>query len=93
MIHPGLEALKTWKPIEYVAGYRRVWLRSLIPQNAHHSWECGWEDADTEALELARHDSVLAEGREDDYTNTCGLLFDAGGDARLNGISFDKART
>jgi hypothetical protein len=22
MIHPGLEALKVWEPIEYAAGYR-----------------------------------------------------------------------
>jgi hypothetical protein len=64
MIHPGLEALKTWKPIEYVAGYRARLAAIPIPQDAHHSWQCGWEDADTEALELARHDSVLAEGRE-----------------------------
>jgi hypothetical protein len=64
MIHPALEALKTWKPIEYVAGYRARLAAIPIPQDAHHSWQCGWEDADTEALELARHDSVLAEGRE-----------------------------
>lgn len=30
-----------------------------------------WEDADTEMLELARHRKVLAEGREDDYLETC----------------------
>jgi hypothetical protein len=65
MINPGLEALKTWKPIEYVAGYRARLAAIPIPQDAHHSWQCGWEDADTEALELARHDSVLAEGREE----------------------------
>ena len=47
MIHPGLEALKTWKPIEYVAGYRARLAAIPIPQDAHHSWQCGWEDADT----------------------------------------------
>ena len=93
MIHPGLAALKVWEPIEYAAGYRTRLAAIPVPENAHHSWQCGWEDADTEALELARHKCVLAEGREDAYTNTWGLLSDAGGDARLNGISFDKART
>jgi hypothetical protein len=42
----------------------------------------GWEDADTEALELNRHKRVLADGRDDDCAETCGLLFDAAGDAR-----------
>jgi hypothetical protein len=93
MIHPGLEALKQWEPIEYAAGYRARLASIPVPEKAHHSWQCGWEDADTEALELARHKRALAEGREDDYADTWGLLFDAGGDARSNGISFDEART
>jgi hypothetical protein len=50
-------------------------------------------DADTEALELDRHKRVLADGREDDYAETWGLLFDAGGDARANGVPFDEVRT
>jgi hypothetical protein len=44
-------------------------------------------------LELARHRKALAEGKEDDYLETWGLLFDAGGDARFNGIPFDGERT
>ena len=32
-------------------------------------------------------------GREDDYSDTWGLLFDAGGDARVNGIAFTEERT
>jgi len=54
---------------------------------------CGWEDADTEVLELDRHKRVLADGGEDDYAETQGLLFDAGGDARANRVPFDKGRT
>ena len=55
--------------------------------------ELSWEDADTEMLELARHNHAIAEGREDDYSNTWSLLFDAGGDARVNGIPFAEERT
>jgi hypothetical protein len=78
MIHPGLAALEKWDTIEYAAGY---WARlAAIPDSeiAHHCWRCGWEDADTEALELDRHKRVLA---------------DAGGDARANSIPFDEGRT
>jgi hypothetical protein len=53
----------------------------------------GWEDADTEAFELDRHKRVLVDGREDDYAETWGLLFDAAGDARANGVPFDEGRT
>ena len=62
-------------------------------RDRHHCWRCGWEDADTEALELDRHKRVLADGGEDDYAETWGLLFDAGGDARANGVPFDEGRT
>jgi hypothetical protein len=51
------------------------------------------EDADTEALELDRHKRVLADGGEDAYAETWGLLFDAGGDARANRVPFDEGRT
>ena len=40
-----------------------------------------------------RHNRTIAEGREDDYSNTWSLLFDAGGDARVNGIPFAEERT
>jgi hypothetical protein len=68
MIHSGLEALKHWEPIEYAAGHRARLAAIPCPENAHHSWHCGSEDADTEAIELARHKRVLAEGRGDDYS-------------------------
>jgi hypothetical protein len=44
-------------------------------------------------LELARHNHAIAEGREDDHSDTWGLLCDAGGDARVNGIPFSEERT
>jgi hypothetical protein len=93
MIHPGLAGLKKWETTEYAAGYRAR--LSAIPDSdvAHHCWRVGWEDADTEMLESARHKRVLAEGTEDNYSETWGLLFDGGGDARMNGIPFDDDRT
>jgi hypothetical protein len=94
IIHPGLAALNGhWNKDEYAAGYRAR--LTAIPDfdGAHHCWRVGWEDADTETLELARHRKALAEGGDDDYPETWGLLFDAGGDARENGIPFDDERT
>jgi hypothetical protein len=35
MIHPGLEALKQWDPIEYAAGYRARLAAIPVPENAH----------------------------------------------------------
>jgi hypothetical protein len=92
MIHPGLAALEKWEPIEYPAGYRARLAAIPDSEIAHHCWRCGWEDADTEALELERHKRVLAEGREDDYAETWGLLFGAGGDARANRSLCDGQR-
>src|SRR3979411_3259747 len=93
MIHPGLAALEKWDTIEYAAGYRARLATIPDSEIAHHCWRCGWEDADTEALELERHKLVLADGGEDAYAETWGLLFDAGGDARANGVPFDEGRT
>src|ERR1700729_572332 len=93
MIYPGLIALEKWEPIEYASGYRARLAAIPDSEGAHHCWRCGWEDADTEALESDRNKRVLAEGGEDDYANTWGLLFDTGGDARANGIPFDVGRT
>ena len=55
MIHPGLEALKGhWDKEEYAAGYRARLTAIPDVEGAHHCWRVGWEDADTELLELAR---------------------------------------
>jgi hypothetical protein len=82
---------REWDTIEYAAGYRAR--LAAIPdfEIAHHCWRCGWEDADTEALELDRHKRVLADGGEDAYAETWGLLFDAGGDAWANGVPSMRA--
>jgi hypothetical protein len=70
MIHPELAALKSWEPIEYATGFRARLASIPVQEMAHHSRHCGWEDADTEALELARHKRVVAEGREPVYDQT-----------------------
>jgi hypothetical protein len=93
MMHPGLAALEKWDSAEYAAGYRARLTAIPNSEEAHHCWRSGWDDADTEMLESARHGRVIAEDREDDYPDTWGLLFDAGGDARVNGIPFDDERT
>jgi hypothetical protein len=94
VIHPGLEALKgQWDKAEYVAGYRARLTAIPNSEDAHHCWRVGWEDADTELLESERHNRAVEEGREDDYPDTWGVLFDAGSDARANGIPFDEKRT
>jgi hypothetical protein len=89
-IHPGLA---TWSGTDYAEGLRARFADIAMPDDATHSYRCGWEDADTELLESARHKRVLAEGREDDFGATWGVLFDAGGDARGHGIAFDETRT
>ena len=70
MIHPGLIALEKWEPVEYASGYRARLAGIPDSEEAHHCWRCGWEDADTEALESDRNKRALAEGGEDDYQNT-----------------------
>jgi hypothetical protein len=93
MIRTALAELDKWDSFEYAAGYRARLTAIPNSEEAHHCWRCGWDDADTEMLESARHKRILADGGEDDYPETWGLLFDAGGDARVNGISFDEERT
>jgi hypothetical protein len=94
MIHSGREALKGhWDKEEYAAGYRALFSSIADSEEAHHCWRVGWEDADTELLESGRHSRIVAEGREDEYADTRGLLFDPGGDARANGLPFDEERT
>ncbi len=89
-VHPGLA---TWNKAEYADGLRARFASIKMPEDASHSYRCGWEDADTEMLETERHRQALAEGKEDDFEATWGLLFDAGGDARVYGITFDESRT
>ncbi len=93
MIHPGLAALKHWDKEEYAAGYRARFSEIPDSEAAHHCWRCGWEDADTEALESARHKQASAEGREYRFEETWGNLFDSREEARANGVPFDEDRT
>ena len=93
MIHPELAELKTWERSEYAAGYGARLSAIPKPETAHYCWRVGWDDADTELLAAQRHKKVPAEGGEDDFATTWGVLFDAGGDARVNGIPFDRGRT
>ncbi|MGA3010501.1 MAG: hypothetical protein ABSD72_09590 [Terracidiphilus sp.] len=89
-IHPGLT---TWNGTDYAAGFRARLEEVSSAKNQPHSWQCGWEDAHRELLASDKHEQRLACGEYDDYGETWGLLFDAGGDARVNGIAFDERRT
>jgi hypothetical protein len=89
-IHPGL---KTWTRADYAKGLRARLAKIAMPDTAPHSYRCGWEDADIELRETARHKRVIEEGDEDDFGEAWGMLFDAGGDARTHGITFDAERT
>ena len=78
---------------EYAAGFRARLAEIPMAEDAHPSRFAGWEDADTELLEEARHRQWVAEGKEDGYLGTRRLLYDAGHTARENGLPFDDART
>ena len=93
MIHPGLAALKQWDREEYAAGYGARLSEIPDSETAHHCWRCGWENADTEAIESVRHKHTLAEVMEDHFEDTWGNLFDSGEEARANGVPFDEDRT
>ena len=93
MTHPGLASHRHWDREEYAAGYRARFSEIPRSETAHSCWRCGWEDADTEALESSRHKKALGEGREDHFEDTWGNLFDLGEEARANSIPFDEART
>lgn len=89
-----LEDFKQAKhPEEYAAGFRARLAEIPAADSAHPSWRAGWEDADTELLEEARHRRCLAEGREDSFLGTRRLLYDAGYAARENGVFFAECRT
>src|ERR1700723_595218 len=89
MIHPGLAALEKWDTIEYAAGYRARLAAILDSEIAHHCWRCGWEDADTAALELDRHNvSWPMAGKMITLRHgACSSM--PAGDARGNGVPFD----
>ena len=89
-IHPGLW---TWKGEEYAAGFEARLNEISAPESAPHAWLCGWEDADADLAESVRQRQTLAAGGKDDHSEVWGLLFDAGGDARVNGIAFAAGRT
>lgn len=89
-IHRGVT---TWNGADYAAGFRARLERVPSFKNQPHSWQCGWEDANLELLASDKHEQKLADGRSDDYDESWWLLFDAGGDARVNGIGFDERRT
>jgi hypothetical protein len=90
LIHPELT---TWNGADYAAGFHARLAEISASETVPHAWQCGWEDADTDLQESARHRRVLAQGGTDDYEESWWTLFDAGGDARVNGIEFDESRT
>jgi hypothetical protein len=89
-IHPGVA---TWSSVDYAAGFRARFRDISSAKNLSHSWQCGWEDANLELVVTTHHEQKIADGESDDYGESWGLLFDAGGDARVNGIAFDERRT
>ena len=93
MFHPALAKEELWVPEEYAAGFRARLAEIANSEAAHACWRCGWDDADTELLESARHRSAVEQGREDTYFGTRRLLFDVGQSARENGVLFAEART
>ena len=93
MFNSALVKQELWLPNEYAAGFRARLAAIARREDAHACWCCGWDDADTELLESARHRRAMEEGREDSYAGTRRLLYDAGHSARENGIPFDEVRT
>ena len=88
-VHPGLT---TWNEADYAAGFHARLEEVPSSENQSHSWQCGWEDANLELL-ASDHEQKLASGEPNDYGENWGVLFGAGGDARVNGIAFDERRT
>jgi hypothetical protein len=82
-----------WNGAEYAAGFRAKIKDVPSSRNESCWWQCGWEDANLDLFASDRHEQMLAGGNQDDYEESWGLLFDAGGDARVNGIAFDERGT
>ena len=93
MIHPGLAALKHWDKEEYAAGYRARFSEIPDSETAHRCWRFRWEDADTEALESARHKKVLAEGKEDRFGDTWAISSTLAKRREPTVFRFDEERT
>jgi hypothetical protein len=94
MINSGVTISEgQWNRQDYAAGFRARLSDIPKSEDVHHCWRVGCEDANTETFELARHKQALAAGREDNYSESWNLLFDGGGDARVNGVPFDEDRT
>jgi hypothetical protein len=61
MIHSGRASLKGDSDrSEYAEGYRARLTAIPDYEGAHHYWRVGWEDTDTEVLELACHKQAIA---------------------------------
>ena len=82
MIYRGLAALKHRDKEEYAAGYRARFSEIPDSEAAHHCWRCGWEDADTEAIESARHKQAFAEGDGRPFLKTLGAISSTQGKRR-----------
>ena len=93
MIGRDVESAMRWIPTQYAAGHRARLNAHPNSALASHSWQCGWDEADTEALESARHMLALAQDGADAYPETWNLLFEGGGNARINGIAFEEGMT
>jgi hypothetical protein len=85
--------LKEWVPVEYEAGYAARFVAVSESLTATQCWRVGRSDANTELSESSRLNRVIAEGGEEEFTETWGTLYDIGDDARVNGIPFDEHRT
>jgi len=93
MIDWDVSKQKAPNALEYAAGFQARLAEIARPELPHPSWTSGWEDADTEMLESARHRQMLEQGRDDCYYGSQWLLFDAGQNARENKVPFDPDRT
>jgi len=89
MIHPGLEALKNVETDRIRSGIPGASCCDSHPTGLHTI--PGNAAGKMPILRHSNSPGMTVSSRragKTAYTNTWGLLFDAGGDARLNGISF-----
>jgi hypothetical protein len=94
MIRSGLEALNGhWDKEKYAAGYRARFSSIPDSEEAHHCWRVGWKMPTRNCWSLLGTIESLQRAGKTRTRITWGLLFDAGGDARANGLPFDEERT